>query len=124
MKTSSTADFLREFNDAFFNGNQQFIEQHVTEDVEWIMVGASHLKGKQALVDAAFGMQDYTQLEFDVEMVVAEGQLGAVKGVMTATGGNHRKRTYCYSDFYEMAQGGEPQIHKMTSFVVEIKKES
>lgn len=123
MKTSSTADFLRDFNNAFFSGNQQFIEQHVTDDVEWIMVGASQLKGKQALVDAAFGMQDYTQLDFEVEMVVAEGLSGAVKGVMTATGGNGRKRKYCYSDFYEMTGDGEAKIHKMTSFVVEIKKE-
>lgn len=124
MKTSSTTDFLRDFNDAFFSGDQQFIEQHVTDDVEWIMVGAAHLKGKQALVDAAFGMQDYTQLDYDVDMVVAQGQGGAVKGVMTATGGNGRERTYCYSDFYEMTGNGEQRIHKMTSFVVEIKKES
>jgi len=124
MKTSSTADFLRDFNDAFFSGDQQFIEQHVTDDVEWVMVGATNLKGKQALVDAAFGMQDYTQLDYEVEMVIAAGQEGAVKGVMTATGGNGRKRKYCYSDFYEMAGEGEPLIHKMTSFVVEIKKES
>lgn len=123
MKTSSTADFLRDFNDAFFNGNQQFIEQHVTDDVEWVMVGASHLKGKQALVDAAFGMQDYTQLDFNIEIIIAEGQEGAVKGVMTATGSG-RERTYCYSDFYEMTADAEPRIHKMTSFVVEIKKES
>ncbi|MBT2582182.1 nuclear transport factor 2 family protein [Planococcus sp. ISL-109] len=124
MKTSSTADFLRDFNAAFFSGNQQFIEQHVTDDVEWIMVGATPLKGKQALVDAAFGMQDYTQLDFDIDMIIAEGREGAVKGVMTATGGTGRERKYCYSDFYEMTGDAEPRIQKMTSFVVEIKKES
>ncbi|MGM0898000.1 MAG: nuclear transport factor 2 family protein [Bacillota bacterium] len=121
MKTSSTTDFLRDFNDAFFHGNQQFIEDHVTDDVEWVMVGAVPLKGKQALIDAAFGMQDYTQLEFHIDMVVTEGQTGAVKGIMTAEGGNGRKRKYCYSDFYEMTADSEPKIHKMTSFVVELK---
>ncbi|WP_434399377.1 nuclear transport factor 2 family protein [Planococcus sp. 11815] len=121
MKTSSTTDFLRDFNDAFFNGKKEFIEQHVSDDVEWIMVGTMPLKGRQALVDAAFGMQDYTQMAFEVDTVIAAGQEGAVKGVMTAKGGNDRERKYCYCDFYEWQGDGEPQITKMTSFVVETK---
>lgn len=121
MKTSSTADFLRDFNEAFFKGRQEFIEQHVSDDVVWIMVGAMPLKGRQALVDAAFGMQDYTQMEFEIDTIIAEGQEGVVKGVMTAKGGNDRERKYCYCDFYEWKDEGNLQITKMTSFVVETK---
>ncbi|MFP3321776.1 nuclear transport factor 2 family protein [Planococcus sp. SIMBA_160] len=120
METSAN-DFLKEFNDAFFKGKKQFIEQHVSDDVVWIMVGAMPLKGRQALVDAAFGMQDYTQMAFKVDQIIAQGQQGVVKGIMTSTGGNDRKRTYCYCDFYEWQESGEWQITKMTSFVVETK---
>lgn len=121
MKMRSTADFLRDFNDAFFNGKKEFIEQHVSDGVEWIMVGAMPLKGRQALVDAAFGMQDYTQMEFEIDTVITGGQEGVVKGVMTAKGGNDRERKYCYCDFYEWQGEGHPKITKMTSFVVETK---
>ncbi|MDE0584406.1 nuclear transport factor 2 family protein [Planococcus sp. A6] len=121
MKTSSTADFLRDFNDAFFKGRKEFIEQHVSDDVEWIMVGTMPLKGRQALVDAAFGMQDYTQMAFKIDTVIAEGHEGVVKGVMTAKGGNNRERTYCYCDFYEWKGDSKLEITKMTSFVVETK---
>ncbi|QMT16051.1 nuclear transport factor 2 family protein [Planococcus maritimus] len=121
MEANSASEFLREFNDAFFKGKKDFIEQHVSDDVVWIMVGAMPLKGRQALIDAAFGMQDYTQMDYVVDMVIAQGQEGAVKGVMTSKGGNERERRYCYCDFYEWQESGELQITKMTSFVVETK---
>ncbi|MFP8782449.1 nuclear transport factor 2 family protein [Planococcus plakortidis] len=121
MNTSSTGDFLKDFNEAFFKGKRDFIEQHVSDDVEWIMVGAMPLKGRQALVDAAFGMEDYTQMEFEIDTIITEGREGVVKGVMTSKSGNERERRYCYCDFYEWQGEGEPKITKMTSFVVETK---
>lgn len=116
-------DFFRDFNAAFFTGDQQFLSEHVTEDVVWMMVGNEAICGKSAFLDAAFGVGGYTEMAFTIDSIVTQGLEGAAKGTMTMPGKNGESKTYAYCDFYTLdkdpGQGGK--IKEMVSFVIETK---
>lgn len=116
-------DFFRDFNSAFFSGNQEFLSEHVTEDVVWMMVGNEAICGKSAFLDAAFGIGGYKEMTFTIDSIVTGGLEAAAKGTMTTPSENGESKTYAFCDFYtldkEPGQGGK--IKEMVSFVIETK---
>ena len=76
MKTARNTDFFRQFNGAFFQGDRQFIEESIAEDIVWTMMGSEPIKGKQAFLDVAFGVDDgYTDMEYTTEQQMMNAQL-------------------------------------------------
>lgn len=123
MEGTSKHDFFRDFNAAFFNGDQQFVSGHVTEDVVWMMVGNEAIRGKKAFLDAAFGMGGYTEMAFTIDSIVIQSLEAAAKGTMAMPGKNGESKTYAYCDFYLLDKDLEQEgkIKEMVSFVIEIK---
>lgn len=56
MVVTKNNEFFRHVNEAFFNGDAEFISENVTDDVVWTMVSNEPISGKQAFLDAAFGV--------------------------------------------------------------------
>lgn len=121
MVVTKNQEFFRHVNEAFFTGDQEFISQNVTEDVVWTMVGSEPIRGKQAFLDAAFGVGGFMQMEFTIDSLITHGMDAAVKGTMIMTDEGSVK-TYAYSDFYRLNKPKEGKIQELTSFVIELKQ--
>lgn len=123
MKTARNTDFFRRFNGAFFQGDRQFIEESIAEDIVWTMVGSEPIKGKQAFLDVAFGVDDgYTDMEYTTELSLTNGREAALKGKMIRKGTGDVPKIYAYCDFYVLDDEDEGKIKEMTTFVVELKE--
>jgi len=113
--------FFRKFNAAFFQGDQDFISEHVTDDVSWSIVGTEPVKGKQGLLDAAFGIADFSDMEYEIESVICSKGEAAVKGT------SHRKdeegniRNFCYCDLYYMDEFDPPKVKGIITFMIELQ---
>ncbi|WP_223638780.1 nuclear transport factor 2 family protein [Planococcus sp. 4-30] len=123
MKTARNTDFFRQFNGAFFQGDRQFIEESIAEDIVWTIVGSEPIKGKQAFLDVAFGVDDgYTDMEYTTELSLTNGREAALKGKMIRKGKGDVPKIYAYCDFYVLDDEDEGKIKEMTTFVVELKE--
>ncbi|WP_394119979.1 nuclear transport factor 2 family protein [Planococcus donghaensis] len=123
MKTARNTDFFRRFNGAFFQGDRQFIEESIAEDIVWTMVGSEPIKGKQAFLDVAFGVDDgYTDMEYTTELSLTNGREAALKGKMIRKGTGEVPKVYAYCDFYVLDVEEEGKVKEMTTFVVELKE--
>ncbi|WP_240033901.1 nuclear transport factor 2 family protein [Planococcus salinus] len=117
-----TEDFFRQVNEAFFSGDIDFMEDIVTDDIVWHMIGSAPIHGKQAFMDAAFGIGVYTEMDFQIDTVISNGMEAAVKGTMTMPNKSGDFQTYAFCDFYRMDRQSGGKIQEMISFVIELKQ--
>ncbi|WP_422123260.1 nuclear transport factor 2 family protein [Planococcus sp. X10-3] len=123
MEELAKPEFFRKFNAAFFQGDQDFIEEHVTDDVVWSIVGTESVKGKQGLLDAAFGIADFNNTEYNIESVICNKGEAAVKGVTKRTDENGKVRNFCYCDVYTLDTEQPEKVKSIITFVIELQKE-
>ncbi len=123
MEEKAKVEFFRKFNSAFFNGNQEFINDHVTEDVTWSIVGTEPVKGKQGLLDAAFGIADFSSMEYEIESVICSKGEAAVKGISRRTDEGGNVRNFCYCDMYTLNGAHSEKVKSIITFVIELKQE-
>lgn len=122
MKTARNTDFFRQFNGAFFQGDRQFIEANITEDIVWTMVGSEPIIGKQAFLDVAFGVGDgYSNMDYTAELSLTNGKEAALKGKMIRKGPGNASKTYAYCDFYVLDDEADSKVKELTTFVIELK---
>ena len=122
MEEIEKEGFFRKFNESFFKGDQEFISEHVTDNVSWSIVGTEPVKGKQGLLDAAFGIADFGTMDFQIDSVISSNGEAAVKGV------SHRKdeegniRNFCYVDLYRLDKDNKDKVRSIVTFVIELKE--
>ncbi|MBT2570808.1 nuclear transport factor 2 family protein [Planococcus sp. ISL-110] len=123
MKVVKNTDFFCHFNSAFFHGDRLFIENHIADDVVWTIVGSEPITGKQAFLDAAFGVEDgYRDVDFTIDIAVAANGEAAVKGTMKKKGLADKAKVYAYCDFYVMETESSEKVKELTTFVIELKE--
>lgn len=123
MNMVKNTDFFCHFNQAFFHGDRQFIEEHISEDVVWTIVGSEPIIGKSAFLDAAFGVEDgYKDVDFVIDLSIAANGQAAVKGTMKKKGTADEPKVYAYCDFYVMDAESGQKVKELTTFVIEIKE--
>lgn len=113
--------FFRKFNESFFKGDQEFISEHVADDVSWSIVGTEPVKGKQGLLDAAFGIADFGAMEFHIDSVICSNGEAAVKGVSRRKDEAGNVRNFCYVDLYTLDYDHPNQVRSIVTFVIELK---
>lgn len=118
MKTSRQL-FLEELNQAFANGNSQFMLDHVTDDFEWRIVGMDVISGKEAYSEALKDMMFPDPINFKINSIITHGREASVSGVMYL-GENHYIE---FCDVMKFKSAGSNLISRMTSYAIEIKPE-
>ncbi|MEC5425095.1 hypothetical protein QGM71_16540 [Virgibacillus sp. C22-A2] len=53
---SKNQEFFKKINNAFTTGDVDFIIENVTEDLQWNMVGNSHIQGKESFVQRRYSI--------------------------------------------------------------------
>lgn len=109
---------VQEYMDAFTVTDHPRILVCLTDDVEWIIPGAFHIRGKAAFDreiegEAFVGSPaiSMTRLTEENDVVVAEGTVRTTRRV-----GTDLRLAFC--DVFEMEAG---RIKRLTSYVVELR---
>ncbi|TAA72704.1 nuclear transport factor 2-like protein [Planococcus salinarum] len=108
----------------FLKGDQDFISEHVTENVSWSMVGTVPVKGKQGLLDAAFGIADFDAMDFQIETIICNNGEAAVKGISSRKNEEGKTRKFCYVDLYRLDKENLEKVRSIVTFVIELKEEN
>lgn len=118
LRKSANKRTVETYMDGFRRSDHQLILSCLTDDVEWIIPGAFHLKGKEAfdgeIENPAFvgsPVIDVTRLAAEGDVVVAEGRVHAAK-----RDGGSLNVVFC--DVFEMR---DAKIRRLTSYLMEIK---
>lgn len=112
---------VRKYMDAFGRSDHPEILSCLTDDVEWVIPGAVHLRGKEAFDgeienDAFVGRPtiDVTRMIEEDDVVVAEGSVRAAR-----RDGGMLNAVFC--DVFVMR---DARIRQLISYVVEIEERS
>lgn len=120
MEEIEKEGFFRKFNESFFKGDQEFISEHVADDVSWSIVGTEPVKGKQGLLDAAFGIADFSAMEFHIDSVISSNGEAAVKGMSSRKDEDGHVRKFCYVDLYKLDHDNPDKVRSIVTFVIEM----
>ncbi|AWW31017.1 nuclear transport factor 2 family protein [Echinicola strongylocentroti] len=110
--------FLKQFNEAFAASDVDYIAAHVTEDIEWTIVGDKTLKGKAAFIEALEKMAVDTTGKAEIEQVITHGKEAAVRGTIIME--TEKVRRFAFCDTYVFSGFKNPKIKQMVSFVQEV----
>ena len=86
--------FLKDFNVAFAEGNVDFIVDHVSEDIEWTVIGDSTIEGKTEFEAALRRMAHVKAESLTINGIITHGKEAALHGEMTLNTGD----TYIFCD--------------------------
>jgi uncharacterized protein len=109
---------VEKYMDAFARSDHQQVLSCLTDDVEWVLPGMFHLKGKDAfdkeIENAAFVGRPaitVTRLTEEGDVVVAEGSVHSAR-----TDGGYLHAVFC--DVFEMQNA---KIRRLISYLMEVK---
>lgn len=118
-KLSANKQTVQRYMEAFTRTDHPAILACLTNDVEWLIPGAFHLRGKAAFDkeienDAFVGKPDIrvTRLTEERDVVIAEGSVRSMRK-------DGRPLNLLFCDVFVMKHG---KIRKLTSYLVEVKK--
>ncbi|SNT10281.1 SnoaL-like domain-containing protein [Ekhidna lutea] len=110
---SPKKEFLKDFNVAFATGDADFIIDHVSDDIHWVMYGDKELKGKKDFAREINIMKDYVADEMTVHSIVTHGAEAALNGEIKMGG-----KTYAFCDVYRFSSAGSTTIKELKSYIV------
>lgn len=114
--------FLRQVIDAFVDGDEKFLLNHVTEDFCWNTVGERTLGGKAEFSEALQQMRDMPRMKITVNRVVLGENLGIVEGIVAARNRIGQKKYFGFCDIYEFINSETNMVNRMTSYVINISR--
>lgn len=102
-------------NDAVKRGDHAAFLSHCTDDVVWRFIGDRIIEGKPAI--KAYMDETYVHPpEFDVELMIAEGEHVVAIGRITLTDATGNRTTSDYADAWRLRDG---KLAELRAFVVE-----
>lgn len=115
-------EFLRKVNQAFVDGDRDFLLDAISDDICWDIVGEKMVSGKIEFSEALEQMQELPPIEINIHNVVIQELSAVVTGIVV--GRNHvgQKKNFGFCDVYELKQDEKLKIDKMTSYVIDISK--
>ncbi|ALJ04858.1 DNA-binding protein [Pseudalgibacter alginicilyticus] len=113
---SPKMEFLKLFNIAFAKGDVAFLNENVTDDIVWNMIGDKKLEVIKAFTEELEKMQSVKASELILNQILSHGKEGAVNGVMTMENG----KQYAFSDFYLFQSAKGEKLKEITSYCIKL----
>ena len=96
-----------------------FILEHVTDDIDWRIIGHEHIQGKAQFENVMANWPDNKIHELTLHSIITHGKEGAVSGTMLMANG----KRYEFCDVYEFESSKGSRVKKMTSYIIIVKKQ-
>lgn len=113
---SPKMEFLKNFNIAFAQGNVEYLKEHVTDDIFWLITGEREIEGITAFAEALEEMKSTKVKELTLSQILSHGKEGAANGIITLNTG----KKYAFSDFYRFQSAKGNKIKSITSYSIEV----
>ena len=98
--------FLRDFVIAAANGDAREIDEKVTDDVRWNVLGRCSWDGRQQVLAELQRLGDSALTELAIDTVVTHGYDGAADGLLTFADG--RTRSFCHIVTFRASTNNSP----------------
>lgn len=108
---------LEEINKAFARNDSDFIIEHVTDNIQWTIVGDQTVEGKESIAQTLKAMEADEPMELTIHHIITHGKAASVNGEMKTAGGE----VYAFCDVYKFSGFKNPKITEMTSYVIKVK---
>ena len=118
---SKNQEFFQKINNAFMEGDVDFIIENVTEDVQWNIVGESNDQGKEAVIKMLEPMRGVAAEEYVTKKIITHGNTAAIEGTMKMPNEAGEKKTFAFCDIYQLDKFKNGKIKKMTAYIIELK---
>jgi len=114
---SPKMEFLKQFNIAFAQGNVEFLNDCVTDEIVWNIIGDKKIQGIEKFTEELRKMQSVKTSELILEQILSHGKEGAANGKILTDSG----KKYAFSDFYVFQGAKGARIKKIISYAIEIQ---
>jgi len=116
---TETQKMLKKFNEAFADGDHEYIINQVTDDIVWTMVGADVVKGKEQFAASIREMGESPPGEVRLGHIITHGKMAAVNGEVITKTEDGSARTYAFCDVMKLSGFKDAKISELTSYMIE-----
>ena len=114
IDTEQNKKTLKLANAAVSRGDHEGFLSYCTEDTKWDFVGEQILEGKESV--RRYMAETYIEPpQFEVERLIAEGNMVAATGKISLRDKNGKLKNYSYCDVWTFKEG---KMHELSAFVV------
>ena len=117
LENAPKKEFLKDFNIAFATGEADFIIDHVSDDIHWMIYGDKEISGKEYFSKEVYNMKDYKADEVTIHTIITHGKEAACNGEMRMG-----DKIYAFCDVYRFTSTRSNTIKEMRSYVLPISK--
>lgn len=114
--------FLRDVNQAYMDGDENFFMKHITNDICWVIVGEKNIAGIAEFKEVLDQMKEMPALDIEVENVFITNSSGIVEGVVISRNRLGQKKHYGFCDIYKFTEDEDLKISNITSYVIDISR--
>lgn len=114
---SELRELVERINDAWINNDQEFLLDHITDDICWDMVGHSKSEGRQAFIDSLNSMPSMTTQDFQMGQLLVDGSTATYTGTMRTRDEAGQDQSFAFCDVYEFRG---TLIAAITSYVLSL----
>lgn len=119
---NSNRAFIDKINEAWAEGDTDYLLANVTDNVRWTMVGNKATAGKDALAKMLAG--DGPAPQITVTDVITHGASAVVEGTMTMLDKSGMVKHYAFCDVYRLSSTKNGKIRELTSYMIETGKQN
>lgn len=101
---------------AFANSDIHALEDMVSDDIVWEMLGDKTISGKPEFIAALKSMKDMDIVECKLETAISHGKSASASGLMVMKDG----KAFAFADVYQFSSVKGDRIKHMKSYVIEI----
>src|SRR5690606_4231394 len=107
--------FIKDFNIAFAKGDREFIIDHVSDDIIWLIHGDKKIEGKEDFIKEIRQMQNETADKLTLKSIITHGKEASANGEIKMNG-----NSYMFCDVYVFKSSSVKIIKTMESYVIAV----
>lgn len=117
---SKNREFFQQINEAFAQGDLDFLLEHAADDIELNEVGQEVLRGKEAFIQKMEPMRGVVPDEYHTTRIITHGLHAVIEGKMTMLDSAGKRKTYAFCDIYTLNKHKNGKIKELTTYVIEL----
>lgn len=107
-------ELIRNLTIAFASYDLDQVMPHLSDQIEWTLVGDETIVGKEHFRSELEKMSDNKAVELSIHQIITHGKEAAIQGEMVMHNGN----VFAIADFYEFTSASGKTVKTITSYVI------
>ena len=115
-------ELIQKLNDAFANCDTEFLNNSVTSDITWDIVGEKVISGKKDFEKSLDRMKHGGPTKIKVKEIMNIGKRSVVEGIVEFVVEPGKKMRYAFCDVYIFSEEDKNKFSELRTYVAQIKK--